>query len=162
MNNEKIKTFRKSLRVIEREIEKQLKIETSCCGVTLTQCHVLMELDLIGESSLIDLSNILDLDKSTLSRVIDGMVNIDLLKREIDTDDRRYMKITLTENGKKAANNINLLCDKYYNSLFNNIPEEKHRIIIESIELLGSSMKDIKKENTLNQNFCNNSQLEGN
>ncbi len=161
MNNKKLKIFRKSLRVIEREIEKQLKIETSCCGVTLTQCHVLMELDLIGESSLIDLSNILDLDKSTLSRVIDGMVNVGLIKREIDNNDRRYMKITLTENGKNAANNINLQCDKYYNLLFNNIPEEKHNTVINSIELLGKSIKEIKNNNCFNNDFCNNLHLEG-
>ncbi len=145
MDNKTLNKFRSKLRVLEDEISKQIKEDSTCCGITLSQCHMLLELDSIKEASIIELARIMELDKSTLSRVVDGMVNIGLLNRIINSDDRRYIKISLTENGRKAAETINRLCNNYYENLFNNIPEEKHKMIIESIEYLGNAMRTIRK-----------------
>ena len=149
MNHKELIKIRSKLRVIENEISKQIKEDTICCGITLSQCHILLELNKLKEASIIDLTKILELDKSTLSRTIDGMVNIGLLNRTINKNDRRYMKVSLTDNGEKAAVNINNLCDDYYENLFSNIPEEKHKMIIESIEYLGNAMKMLREDENM-------------
>ena len=84
MNHKELIKIRSKLRVIENEISKQIKEDTICCGITLSQCHILLELNKLKEASIIDLTKILELDKSTLSRTIDGMVNIGLLNRTIN------------------------------------------------------------------------------
>ena len=38
-----IEFFRGILRLLEREIGFQTDSESVCCGVTLSQCHVMME-----------------------------------------------------------------------------------------------------------------------
>ena len=149
MDIDELKDFRSKLRIIENEVSKQIKEDTICCGVTLSQCHILVELNILKEASIIDLARILELDKSTLSRTIDGMVNIGLVSRKINKDDRRYMKVSLTVSGEKAAKNIDGLCNEYYENLFNLIPEEKHKMIIESIEYLGNAMKTLRENDDI-------------
>jgi len=57
-------------------------------------------------------------------------------------NDRRIYDLTLTKKGKEKGEYINTQCNNYYKSIFENIPEEKHGMIIESIFLLGNAMKD--------------------
>lgn len=78
------------------------KIEASCCGIGFRQCHVIIEVGRAGCVSLNDLAGLLGLDKSTLSRITDNLVRQGLAVREPDTEDRRYIKIRLTESGEKC------------------------------------------------------------
>ena len=89
MDIQTVQNFRRSLRSIEREVEQQIKTDTVCCGVSLAQCHALMELGLGGAMTIADLAEIIKLDKSTLSRTIDSMVQTGLVDRTIDPKDRR-------------------------------------------------------------------------
>jgi DNA-binding MarR family transcriptional regulator len=154
VNLKLISSFRSILRTLEREIDLELKGKTGCCGVTLSQCHILLDLSILGETSIKDLSDLFGLDKSTLSRTIDGMVESGMITRITDNEDRRYCILSLTEKGKQKAKDINSKCNSYYLELMNNIPENKHSMIIESISLLGNSMKTLRKEKTGTNSFC--------
>ena len=133
MNSEQLNLFRRKVRIIEREFISQLKDDTTCCGVTLAQCHVLMELGLAGEMSISQLAETLRLDKSTLSRTVDGMVKPGFLTRDIDSRDRRYMVVKLTEKGKKLYNQINSACNEFYQQVFEHISVDRHDAVIENI-----------------------------
>ena len=153
---DEIKFFRNKLRTLEREMGKQMKSETSCCGVTLAQCHILMELDGQKEVSIKELSILLELDKSTLSRTIDTMVNAGLLNRDINSNDRRYYSITLTQLGESKIKTINDMCNGYYTELFKYIPDKYYSSIIESISIVSEAMKEISKSGkTEIKNCCN-------
>jgi hypothetical protein len=79
-----IREFRKHLRQLEREVGYSMASETACCGVTLAQCHHLLEVDARGSTSITELATALELDKSTLSRTVDGACRAGLLSREIE------------------------------------------------------------------------------
>ncbi len=110
MDLEMIRDFRETLRQLERQVGWQLKDDTECCGVTLAQCHIIVEIGNAGETSVIDLATILGLDTSTLSRHINGMVNVGLVNRILNPKDRRYVSITLTEQGQKIYQSIEDIC----------------------------------------------------
>jgi DNA-binding MarR family transcriptional regulator len=150
ISDAKIKEFRSKLRIMEREIARELEME--CCGISLSQCHALVEIKELKETTIKHLSEILDLDKSTLSRTIDGMLNVGLVNREIDKKDRRYMKLSLTDQGNKIASFINQKCDDYYKKLFEHIPAKEHDGIIKAIDLIGSAMNKLRKNGV---NCCN-------
>jgi DNA-binding MarR family transcriptional regulator len=143
-NERSISEFRTILRKLEREIDIELKGETSCCGVTLSQCHILMELSDHGETSIKTLSESFGLDKSTLSRTIDGMVEAGLIVRKTNKNDRRFYDLSLTETGAEKAGYINDQCNIYYKELLKNIPAKKHPMIMESVMLLATSMKSLR------------------
>ena len=88
--------------------------------VTFAQCHAIVEIGRAnaraGERSisLNDLAEILELDKSTMSRTINNLVNSDLAVREIDPNDRRYLNIKLTEKGRQSFREIEAGMERYF------------------------------------------------
>lgn len=145
MNTETIRDFRKILRQLEREIGWQLKDETECCGVTVSQCHLILEIGNVGECSLIDLANTLRLDSSTLSRNIHNMVEAGLIQRNTNPDDRRYVTLTLTSAGHTIYTSIELHCNQDYQQILGFIPEDKHQQIIESFTLFTRALTQFRE-----------------
>lgn len=136
MELEDIRHFREIIRRLQRNLSWQSKSDAACCGITLAQCHVLMEIGKVSEISIVDLTSILGLDKSTLSRTIDAMVELGLVERVPNPEDRRYLKLTLTEQGKNLYDSINCTFDHYYQDIFATIPPDKHQQVTESLSLL--------------------------
>jgi DNA-binding MarR family transcriptional regulator len=142
--SEKLRDFRRMIRIFEREFATELTVETSCCGVTLAQCHALLELDAAGEVSLSGLAEMAGLDKSTLSRTIESLVRDNLVNRTTDSDDRRAVCISLSAMGKERASAINEMCDEYYGKLLSEIPVSSHAAVIETLGLIGNAMTKIR------------------
>lgn len=142
-NQGSIEDFRRNLRVLEREIVRQLAQETGCCGVTLAQCHALLELSR-SESSLSALAAALDLDISTLSRTVDGMVQCGFVARTDDTADRRLVRISLTASGRQKVAVINETCNRYYSELLGGLAEKDQRCIIRAVRLLADLMRRLR------------------
>jgi DNA-binding MarR family transcriptional regulator len=154
MELSEIQELRKKIRVLEREIGSALDAQSCCCGVTLAQCHILLELESNNEISMKDLSESMELDKSTMSRSIDGMVKQQFVHRAIDPEDRRYMKISLTEKGKRIAGSINTMCNDYYEKLFGMIPENKRGQVADSIGILADAMTEFRKPGNRAEKDC--------
>jgi len=154
MNKKQLKFFRSILRILERELGFQSDSESQCCGMTLTQCHVLMELANKEIANIKELSELFGLDKSSLSRVVDKMVEAGYLNRTEKKDDRRFLSISLTEKGIRTAEELNTVCDRYFEKLFQLIPKDKHSSVIESLTLLTSAMNGLRNETISGQEKC--------
>lgn len=135
----KVREFRVFLRHFEREIEAQNS--SNCCyGVTLSQCHTLMELDKEGSVSLKDLAERLFLDKSTLSRIIEGLVNLGLVDRETPKSNRRSIIIKLTKQGVSVCNKINTDNNVYFQKVLRSLNKEQFQIFLDSFKIVVSKM----------------------
>ena len=125
-----IKNFREVLRKFEREIFYQNT--SSCCeGISLAQCHNLLEIENKGKVTITELACCQSLDKSTISRTVDSLVKDGLVNREIPPENRRTTILSLTESGEKKCEEINAKNDQY---------------IIESL----SALTDTEKQEFLN------------
>jgi DNA-binding MarR family transcriptional regulator len=131
-----VELFRAKLREIERAVWLQNKSEALCCGVTLAQCHAILEIGEAGELNLKDLAARLGLDKSTLSRTVESLVKDGLADRTPSSTDRRATVIRLNGKGHIARNRINSTWSRICRDMFRSIPREKHNQLIESISIL--------------------------
>ena len=135
------------LKNIIRQLERKLGIldmvESSCCGVTFAQCHAIVEIGRVGTISLNDLADLLGLDKSTMSRTINILVNNEMVDRETDQDDRRYIKIKLTEKGLTSYREIESGMMEYFTQIFRAIPEAKRDQVFESLQILFKALDDV-------------------
>ena len=77
-----------------------LRDKGCCSGITLTQCHVLLTISEQKETTTVDLSKELAIDKSNLSRIIDSLVKLGYVERIIAKNDRRYSQIKITDKGR--------------------------------------------------------------
>ena len=131
-----IEQFRAKLREIERAVWQQTKSEALCCGVTMPQCHAILEIGKAGELNLKDLAARLGLDNSTLSRTVESLVQDGLADRTPSKDDRRATVIRLNEKGCAALDRINSTWNQICRDMFRNIPREKHEQLIESVSIV--------------------------
>ena len=139
MRNNKIHTFRNILRRFEREAFS-LASSQCCCGVSLAQCHAILEMGELGESTINDLARSLGLDKSTVSRSVDSLVRLGLANRETRSGNRRSVIVSLTARGREICEQINALNDNYFERVFQAMPAGKHAAVIDAFKLLTSSM----------------------
>jgi DNA-binding MarR family transcriptional regulator len=133
-----IKEFRKNLRKLERRLAVLLEGDTVCCGVTMAQCHVLLAIEEKEHTTVTELASELELDKSTLSRTVDGLLAAGFVSRETNAENRRSQHITLTPEGARVTTVINGQWEGYFKNLFSLIPEEKLLNLVEGVAILST------------------------
>ena len=136
METRTIEQFRAKLREIERSVWMQTKSEALCCGVTMAQCHAILEIGAAGELNLKGLASRLGLDNSTLSRTVESLVKDGLVERTPSKEDRRATVIRLNENGRAARERINSTWNRICRDMFRRVSRNKHKQLIESVSIL--------------------------
>ena len=74
--------------------------------LTPAQIKVLMSFDLTGSHTMTDLSRVNAVTVSTMTSMVDRLVQFDLAERCYDEHDRRKVLVCLTGNGRKAIAHI--------------------------------------------------------
>ena len=137
--------FRTILRHFERELGLQNQ-SGCCCGVTITQCHTLMELSARDNITMNELARRLHLDKSTVSRTIENLVQAGLVVREIPQANRRTTRLRLTPNGQATCNTINKGNNNYFERALSAISPSKLPGFLKAFEQLTSEMMRLNRK----------------
>ena len=151
MTASEYKIFRELIRTLEKKFGVLEDNEFSCCGITLAQCHALVEIGRAGEISLNELAQLNNLENSTMSRTVNNLVNSGLAERNLDTRDRRFVTIALTAEGHSLFESIEVEMDKYFKEIFSHIPKDKEAQVLESLTLVVDA---INKSSCCDQNNC--------
>ena len=88
-----------------------------CCRSTNTQCHLLTELDRSGPLSLSELGARVSLEKSWVSRAVEAMVARGLVMKEPNPADARSWLVTLTDDGRRTAQELDRTLDLHAETL---------------------------------------------
>lgn len=143
MKKEFIKKFREILRKFDREIF--LQNNASCCnGISLAQCHTLLEIEKNSEISVTELARSLSLDKSTVSRTVDGLVNIKMVDRVIPKENRRLALAKLTDSGQEVCSSINYTNDSYIRKVMYDFTTEEREEFLRLFSRLTNNMKQFR------------------
>ncbi len=137
--------LREGLRELVRALGVLEKNEAGCCELSLGQCHAVVEIGRAGTLSLIRLAALLDLDKSTVSRMVEKLVQEGMLERRENAADRRYNELCLTQTGKLAYRKVESQMDVYFATVLDKILPEKRALALEGIELLVQAFAEMKK-----------------
>ena len=113
-----------------------------CChDVSVTQCYALEFLAEHGSLRLQQLAELMLLDKSTSSRVVDSLVKKGYVTRIADTDDRRAVALTATDTGVALYQQIRAELIAQEQQLIAHLSPEMRQASIEVIRALGAQVK---------------------
>ena len=144
MDQKYIHHFRDVIRIFDRELSVQN--DASCCnGISVSQCHTLLEIEKNSEISVSELATKLSLDKSTVSRTVEGLVNISLVDRIIPKENRRKALINLTDNGKQVCSTINYSNDSYIEAVLKDFTKAEREEFLRLFEKLAKNMSEERK-----------------
>jgi len=140
MEQRDIRMFRRRFRRFRNIMGAHL--DEVMCGVPITyrQCDVLLEIENEGDTNISTLSHKLFLDKSTLSRLVEALVEIDYVSRTCDPNDRRCNVLTLTKEGRAACDKINSMGDSCTREVLELLPADRREDVVECFGLLADTM----------------------
>ena len=121
-----------------------LKQYSSSYDVNKTQLRALVFVNNNGPISMTDLCAKLNIEKGSLTSMVDDLTDKGYVVREKDASDRRKYLITITENGKNVALDfMGKLSDSLEEKLFKLTEEEQSKYM----EAIGTLQTILNKEN---------------
>jgi DNA-binding MarR family transcriptional regulator len=114
------------------------KPDQTPCGqpVAVAEAHALMDLAAFGPMRQGELAARLQLEKSTVSRLVRQMEAHGWMQRESDRDDGRAMLVRLTKRGRQTATQLARARREKFARIVSAIPEDKRSMVVEAISIL--------------------------
>lgn len=138
---DQVTMFRENTRRLEMNLERINRTDCCCCGISDSQCFVLVEIGRKADISVKELAEILKIDKSGISRTVEELVQKGLVERKPSKEDRRYVVLNLTDAGNDRFNKIENDMNHKFGSILDKIPEDKRSQVVESLELYNKALE---------------------
>ncbi|HPS88209.1 MAG TPA: MarR family transcriptional regulator [Spirochaetota bacterium] len=122
-----------TLSAYRREIIRSLDTGILRLPINTTQERVLMAILKIPDLSMKELSAQVGLEKSSLTRVIDSLIEGGFVVRTYDVQDRRKINCTLTKKGLVQANKIDRLMMEHIENCFQDLSQGEKEILINNL-----------------------------
>ena len=132
------------IRQHSRQLVRELDIVKGAylgSGYTFSQCHVLFELSSHNSLNLMELADILLIDKSNTSRTVKKLVELGLVKAKKVRTDNRQKLFSLTPKGEKALLATTQLADQQVQKAIANLNEEQQQLVIQGMQLYGGALR---------------------
>lgn len=126
---------------LQAESRRLAKEQCARVGITATQLNVLKLLQEIGDLSLSQISGHLAANNSTVTGIIDRMVDADLVVREKDSSDRRVTRIRMTDRGASIAGSIEVAPWDLLRSALRALPASEIDRLIDTLEKLAAHVE---------------------
>jgi DNA-binding MarR family transcriptional regulator len=114
--------------------------------VTMAQMRVLMLLSAIGEARMSDLAHELGIAPSTLSSLVDRLVEGGLAARRDDPRDRRSVLVALAPAGSKVLDHFNELGTDALRALLEQLDAKDIVTVNKAIELLVAAARRLSED----------------
>lgn len=114
--------------------------DRACChDVSVSQCYALKGIVDAGGMSINDVAAHLYLDKSTASRIANGLVTRGLLDRERDTTDGRIVRLIATAEGRRIKAAIERDLEADYAQMLEDFDPDIRSAVADVVTRLGAS-----------------------
>lgn len=141
-----VKQFREYTRQLECHLGNMNQSDCCCCGVSTTQCFVIVEIGRNPGISVKELAEILRIDKSGVSRAVEELVQKGYVERNPSKEDRRYVVLTLLSKGQERFEKIENDMYFKFKEVLEQIPEEKREQVIEALKLYNEACAKVGEE----------------
>lgn len=130
------------LREVARLYTRAQRVVADCCRTSNTQCILLTELGRSGPLPLSELGQRLSLEKSWISRAVDGLVRRGWATKEPNPQDARSWLVTLTDDGAKTVRELNQTLDAHAEQLLGSFREPDRKAVETSLLLLLKALRE--------------------
>lgn len=130
------------LREVARMYTRAQRVVADCCRTSNTQCLLLTELGRSGPLPLSELGQRLSLEKSWISRAVDGLVKRGWATKEPNPHDARSWLVTLTDDGTERVHELNQTLDAHADQLLGSLKGPERKAVETSLLLLLKALRE--------------------
>jgi len=105
-------------------------------------------LGLFGEERYLTAKSIahrMNVVKSRVSKIIDGLIKKKLIQRIKDPEDSRVQLLSLTAEGQKKINEINRFLEGVYSEVLSGMAPDQRQAMLTNLDILKASMETVKE-----------------
>lgn len=117
-----------------------------CEDVSFFQFFILDTVAEKGSLRLADLHDILSVEKSTTTRLVNPLVKKGMIVREKSDHDSRAINLTLTQKGKEVHRKVWECFSGFIDTIAMRIPQERTEEVYKAVRILLSAMRDAHAE----------------
>ncbi|WP_025691142.1 MarR family winged helix-turn-helix transcriptional regulator [Paenibacillus zanthoxyli] len=110
------------------------------CDISLAQSHLLYEIDRRHKPSMQEVAEALGTEVTTFSRQVQSLIQMNLVKKTPDPNDRRVYTLSLTAEGKMIAGMIDQQMNDYLDEVFSYMTEFEKETVLRSVKLFNEAM----------------------
>ena len=134
-NMDLVMQFREQTRQLECHLGNINSADCCCCSVNKTQCFLIVEIGRKPGISVKELAEILHIDKSSVSRFIEDLVQKEFVERNPSVKDRRFVTLYLLPKGQERFEKIEHDMYFKFKEVLEHIPEAKREQVVEALRL---------------------------
>ncbi len=142
-----VKQFREQTRQLECHLGNINSADCCCCSVNKTQCFLIVEIGRKPGISVKELAEMLRIDKSSVSRFVEDLVQKEFVVRKPSVEDRRFVTLHLLSKGQERFEKIEHDMHYKFKEVLENIPENKREQVIESLRLYNEACLAVENSN---------------
>ncbi|MDQ0061381.1 MarR family winged helix-turn-helix transcriptional regulator [Paenibacillus harenae] len=124
-----------------------LEQTTTPCGFSMSLSQVFAIQELEKQSlTITELAEKLRLERSSVSRLVDGLVKGGFVSRELNENNRREVIVELTEKGTNTIRRVRDQSVQFYNEILENLSETEQMMFYEGIQRFTDSLMRVRGE----------------
>ncbi len=140
MLREQIQTFIRQFGLLEQE-------HTPChLSLTPSQAHALQVLGQAERLTQYQLAEKLRLEKSTVSRLVQSLVERGWVERTSNPDNRREVLLALTDAGYTSLEEVQAHAMAKYRTIWSHIPEDRRVQVLDALATLNTILQEKEQE----------------
>ena len=114
-------------------------------GLSFSQINILMRLNHAGNSGVSEIGDQLGITNAAASQAVDRLVQLGLIKRTEDPDDRRAKKLALTPDGRALIEKGIEVRSQWVEGLTGALSPDEQSLIISALTLLTAAARSTKE-----------------
>lgn len=123
-------------RRLMRNLECCDKALVACCGITTAQAYSLLALGERGETTMNELATEMRLHGTTMTRMVDSLVEKGLVERRQDPDDRRIVRVALSRRGREIVDRLQQTKREFFAAVFSELSDDERDTIWKAVKRL--------------------------
>ena len=103
-----------------------------------------------GEVSPVEICQIIPKDKAVITRVVQSLEEEKLVKRTVNPDDKRSIRLALTTKGEKVAEKITLTTDEIHRMIAKHLTDKEVKEVLKAMSKIYEICQKVRESESLN------------
>lgn len=128
-------------RHLTRNLECCDRVLVAACELTAAQANTLLAVSERGPMTMNELANEMRLHGTTMTRMVDSLVGKGLAERRQDPEDRRIVRVALSQPGHEAVDELERCKREFLAAAFGDLTDGERDAILKSLRRLTATVE---------------------
>lgn len=121
-------------RRLQRDLDCCDRALVGCCGVTVAQSNALLTLQQLGSATMNEFAFEMRLHGTTMTRMVDALIEKGWVVRTPDAEDRRIVRVSLSPAGQEVAERLAASKRQLLSSAIAEVPAGEQEVMLRALE----------------------------